>query len=261
MIRTIFAIACLGLASACASSLPTQNHTDAPAETFDLIAEAKDGIQIYGTASFSDLPTSSPLIVLFHQGGSNVRGEYQSIIPWLNENGYRVAAWDLRAGGDTYGSSNRTADAMLPEKAGSYCDAYPDMEAALEASANYVPAQRMIVWGSSYSAALVFHLVADHPEQISHILAFSPASGGPMIDCRARDRLSELTSPAFVLKPASEMERETSQEQRSIFETAGVDFLVVSQGVHGSSLLVDERTGADMSEARSAVLEWLARNE
>ena len=78
-----------------------------------------------------------------------------------------------------------------------------------------------------------------------------------MVDCLASAYVDDLTVPAYVVHPASEMDRETSLQQQAMLEAAGVGYSVVENGVHGSSLLVDGRTGHDMSEARAMVLEWL----
>jgi len=228
-----------------------------PSQPLEISAQADDGVTVFGTTYFSSLSNAAPLIVLFHQGGSNARAEYGPLIPWFHQNGYRIIAWDLRVGGDIFGMENRTAGAMLPEEASSYCEGHADMQAALEASLPFTPTGDAIIWGSSYSAALVFHLGADNPNTVSSIVAASPASGSPMADCLARTRLDDLTRPALVLRPGSEMEGEGAQNQKALFEAAGVPVLVFENGVHGSSMLVDARTEADMTDARAAVMAWL----
>lgn len=53
------------------------------------------------------------------------------------------------------------------------------------------------------------------------------------------------------------MERASSLEQRDVLTDAGTSFHVVEDGVRGSSMLADARTGEDMSAARAKVIEWL----
>ena len=118
-------------------------------------------------------------------------------------------------------------------------------------------ADEVVVWGSSYSGALVFRLAAENEDRIAGVIAFSPASGGPMVDCRARNWAGHLSVPVAVFRPRPEMERESSLEQRQVLTAAGADFHVVEHGVHGSSMLLDARTGHDMGVARRAVVEWL----
>lgn len=250
-------IIAMSLAACSVTGKPAfQNVAPGPSE---ISTQAEDDVTVFATTYFADLPDTAPLILLFHQGGSNAQAEYAPLIPWFHENGFRVIAWDLRVGGDTYGRSNRTADAMLPEEAASYCDGYSDMQAALKASLPLTPAGKVIIWGSSYSAALVFHLAADNPDTVSGVVSASPASGSPMADCLASARLDDLRSPTLVLRPASEMERESAQTQKALFDAAGLPVMIIENGVHGSSMLVDERTEADMTDARAAVMAWLTQ--
>ena len=229
----------------------------APAFAQPITTVTADGVTLYGEPYFADLDDSAPLVLLFHQAGTNGRGEYAPLAAWLNEAGFRAIAWDQRSGGSVFGSANRTVAGLADEVSTAYCDAYPDLEAALA----YVTAQdladRAYVWGSSYSAALVFRLAAEHPEAVAGVLSFSPAAGGPMVTCRARQWIDEVKAPAVVFRPASEMNTATSAEQRDLLVAAGTEFHVIERGVHGSSMLVDERTQRDMSEARATVLAWL----
>lgn len=216
-----------------------------------------DGVTVYGNTYFGDLDDSVPLVLLFHQGGSNGRGEYGQLALWLNENGFRAIAWDARAGGELYGATNRTKDALPDGAPDQYCDAYSDLQAALAFVKKKKLAEKVVVWGSSYSAALVFRLAAENPENISAVFAFSPASGGPMVECRARKWVDQVSVPKIVIRPASEMERETSIEQQDILTSAGAEFLIVENGIHGSSMLLDERTDRDMSATRDLVVRKL----
>lgn len=257
---TWFGVPLLALA-ACATDFAAPSSMPAIEErpsSVEVTATAEDGVTVFGTASFGMLPDTAPLIVLFHQGGSNGRAEYAPLIPWLNENGYRTIAWDLRVGGDIYGGTNRTADARLPIKPSSYCEGFPDMHAALDTSLNYSSSGQAIIWGSSYSGALVFHLAAEVPEKLSGVISASPANGPPMTDCLPQARLDELKTPAFVLSPTVEMKDDSDYEDKTRFEAAGVKFMIVEDGIHGSSMLVDARTEADMSDARAAVVAWLS---
>ncbi len=220
-------------------------------------AVTADSVTIYGDVFFGELDAASPLLLLFHQGGANGRGEYTEIASWLNDAGYRAIAWDQRSGGDMFGESNRTVAGLSDETPSGYCDAYQDLEAALTFVISEGMAEQVIAWGSSYSAALVFRLAAENPDRVSGVVAFSPASGGPLVNCRARMWVNDVKVPMLVFRPDAEMARETSVEQRDILTTAGVSFRVVENGVHGSSLLVDGRTEHDMSRDRTALLEWL----
>lgn len=229
-----------------------------PAST-PITTVTSDSVTIFGEPYFGDLDTSAPLILLFHQGGSNGRGEYADIARWLNREGYRAIAWDQRSGGETYGETNRTVAHLAEGTPAAYCNAYYDLQAALDYVVAEGLADKVISWGSSYSAALVFRLAKENTDSVLGVVSFSPASGGPLADCRARMWIDDVEAPSIVFRPASEMEMESSIEQRDILTTAGADFHVINNGVHGSSMLLDTRAEHDMSEARNAVLNFLSR--
>ena len=222
-----------------------------------LTTVTSDGVTIYGEQYFGELGEASPLILLFHQGGSSGRGEYAEIASWLNSEGFRAIAWDQRAGGDRHGEANRTVDGLDPTVPAEYCDAYPDLQAALDYVTSMELAEQVTVWGSSYSAALVFRLAATNPESVTGVLAFSPSAGGPLERCLAREWIGTVSVPVSVYRPRSEMALASSIEQREILSSAGADFEIVEDGVHGSSMLLDSRTGHDMAAARRSVLGWL----
>lgn len=228
-----------------------------PQATHTVTTQTSDAVTLSGELYFGDLGADAPLILLFHQAGSNGRGEYEPLASWLNDNGYRAIAWDQRSGGAQFGSDNRTANAISEDVPNTYCDAYPDLQAALSYTVTNDLAENVIVWGSSYSAALVFHLAADNPDTVSGVLGFSPASGGPMQECRASQWLASIDAPMLALRPEVEMAHASTQDQRRTFEQSGVDFMVITDGVHGSSMLVDARTETSMQAARAQVIDWL----
>ena len=202
------------------------------------------------------LESAGPVVILFHQAGGDARGEYEAIIPRLLLAGYAVLAVDQRSGGDRFGGPNRTAAAAGREYG--YCEAYPDLEAALAWAHESGLAGRVAVWGSSYSAALVIRLAADHPDDVEAVLAFSPASGGPMSACLAEEVLDRLRTPTLALRPSREMEVESVAEQARVFVEAGLQVYVSEGGVHGSSMLDSSRASGDVEPAWSVVLDFLA---
>lgn len=222
-----------------------------------LSAVTSDGVTVVGTIWGERNGPDKPVVMLFHQGGSNGRGEYQDIAPWLADEGFTAIAWDTRTGGSLHGSENRSAPTVPEGVPADFCDALPDLLAAMEATEDAGFDQGMVLWGSSYTGALVFHAAAERPEMTRAVIAFSPASGGPMRDCLAIERAPEVDVPMLVVQPPSEIARPTATEQRGQLEALGVSYIVPSHGVHGSSTLVDERTGHDMSLERRLVVNWL----
>ena len=217
-----------------------------------------DSIQIFGDLYEQD--KEAPIILLFHQGGSNARAEYGPIIPKLLEKGYNILATDQRMGGQYYGKYNRTlvkvSDHLYSNPYG-FCDAYNNLESALDCAINRGFTGDVILWGSSYSAALAIQLAHKNQDEVDGVLAFSPAGGPPMKDCPADPYLDDLNVPLIVLRPPNEMESESVQKQFDLVQEKGHQAYVAINGVHGSSMLVEERVGADVSATWEVVYEFL----
>lgn len=202
-----------------------------------------------------DGPGEAGVIALFHQGGGSARGEYGFLIAGLLDEGYDVMASDLHGGGDRFGFINRTL-AATPEPADfSYCDAAEEMMAVLEAAARWKPEAELVGWGSSYSGALILHAASEG--HVDRVLAFSPASGEPMVGCDANSVADRLTVPALILRPENEAGIESVASQLDLFRGAGHQTWVASPGVHGSSMLNPFRVRDDVSSTRRRVMEFL----
>ena len=137
-----------------------------------------DGVTVYGDLYTNNKNLST--ILLFHQGGANARGEYNTIIPKLINEGFNILAIDQRVGGSSYyGSTNRTIDSLTINDY-RYCDAYPDLEAVLDyLIANEYNGQR-ILWGSSFGTALSIQLTSKRQKDVDALLAFSPSTGNAL---------------------------------------------------------------------------------
>jgi len=218
--------------------------------------ETADGIRVYGDLYASADGQSAATILLFHQAGGDARGEYTHIAIRLRDHGYNVIAIDQRAGGDRFGGVNRTMAALDNTDYG-YCDAYPDLEATLGYARSSGFDGPLAVWGSSYSAALVFQLGAKHADEVDAILGFSPAAGQPLAACALRPYLDSLSIPALALRPQREYEIDSVREQMEEFDRFGVQTYVADPGVHGSSMLSDERVKAPTEATWAVVLEFL----
>lgn len=215
---------------------------------------AADGVTVYGETYYADLPDSAPLLSLFHQAGSNGRGEYGPLTDWFNGLGYRVIAWDQRSGDGYFGADNRTAaEADGPD---GYCDAYPDIEAGVAYAHEAARGAPLIIWGSSYSASLVWRAAAEHPEVVDGVVAMSTATGGKLDQCGALIGLPGVADPGLAVWP--QKEEKQAKALKSLLSAKDIKVLIVKDGVHGSSTLVDGRTKHDMSAARASVAEWLA---
>lgn len=216
-----------------------------------------DDVRIHGDIYWTpERSKNAPLILLFHQGGGDSRGEYAPLAPRLLAEGYNLLAIDQRRGGDRFGGINRTVAATGSAEY-AYCDAYADLEAALSFASEYGFSGPFIAWGSSYSAALVFKLAALHPDQIDVVLAFSPAAGEAMAGCQPDLFSGEVSQPLLALRPASEMEVPYVPGQMAAFRSDGHKTYVADPGVHGASMLNSARVGGVTADTWTVVLDFI----
>lgn len=223
-----------------------------PALAADAVTlRAADGVLVHGDLY---LPSGAPrgVLLLFHQAGSNSR-EYAPIAPKLAALGWAALAIDQRAGGDLFGGRNLTAEGA--PGVDDYAAALPDLEAALAWARQRWPGQRPVVWGSSYSAALVFVLASRHANDVSAVLAFSPdeyLSGLSVHAAAARIRV-----PVFVTSA-----RDAGEEAAAASILAASPATLKQQfraqaGVHGSATLRPDANPAGAAANFAAVAAFL----
>ena len=247
--------------AACCAQQPPGVSADERAESVheaaaeEVALNAADGVQLFGDLYLGPEGRAGPLILAFHQGGGDSRGEYGPLVPRLLQHGFSVLAIDQRSGGDRFGMRNRTVDALTDEA--SMCSAYADLEAALRFAKSEGFTGPRIAWGSSYSAAHVVRLAAEYSEDIDGVLAFSPASGGPMAECPPTPYIALVTQPLLMLRPSSEMERASSKTQMDAFRDSGHQTFVSDPGTHGSSMLNANRVDGPVEPTWSVVLDFL----
>jgi alpha-beta hydrolase superfamily lysophospholipase len=209
---------------------------------------ADDGLTVSG--KFYRAVKPKALILLFHQAGSSM-DEYATIAPKLVEMGYSTLAIDQRSGGAMFGKNLTAARVQVPV---TYGDALHDLDAALSwGRSMHLP---VIVWGSSYSAALVFQLAERHPNDISALLAFSPGehlgTGNPVATAAAK-----VGVPVFIAVGSDPAE---VAEARPIFSAIRVKTKILyipKSGAHGSSTLISEKNGAGVEANWAAVAGFL----
>jgi len=85
----------------------------------------------------------------------------------------------------------------------------------------------------------------------------STATGGKLDKCGAKAGLPNLVAPGLAVWPKKEEGQ--AEALSSLLAAKNVEVHIVENGVHGSSTLVDERTGHDMSAARAQVAAWLSK--
>lgn len=187
---------------------------------------AKDGVTVFGEF-YPAATKDAPFILCFHMADSN-RAEYVEIAPHLASLGYQVLAIDQRSGGYSYDRVNETAKAY--GKSATYEEAIPDLEAAMAWAKERSPASKLLIWGSSYSAALVIVLASRHPE-VDGVLAFSP--GESLGGNKVAEAAARMTQPVFVTSARPEADYVTPIV-KAIGSADKVQFIPKGYGAHGS---------------------------
>jgi len=209
---------------------------------------ARDGVSISGLAYTAEHPKA--IVLLFHQAESS-KAEYATIAPRLAAAGFTALAVDQRSGGSLYGP-NETAR-RLGKEAG-YEQAKPDLEAALDwATAKHLP---VVLWGSSYSASLVFEVAADHPQEVSAVMAFSP--GEYFDDKDMVKRAAGKIAVPFYVTTRPEEEDKVDEVLRNA-HGANVTHYRQTTGVHGASTLVQARDPQGYSANLRSFTDFLRR--
>jgi dienelactone hydrolase len=225
-----------------------------PALAEPLILTASDKVKVFADY-YGDADKAKPVILLFHQAASNA-GEYATIAPRLNALGFNALALDQRSGGPGWGRDNQTAKAF-GGNAG-FEQALPDLEAALDWTKSDGRTGKVIVWGSSYSASLVFLLAAKHPDRVAGLLAFSPGEyfGGRST---VRGAAAKVNAPIFVSSASDPGE---IAEAKAIIDAAPAKVKVQlkpKSGTHGSSTLRVDRNPHGATENWQAVEAFLQK--
>ena len=241
------ALALAGAAMLAACGHTANGNATAPDVVVEAVKTQPELIAKDGTHVFTDLyPAERPkaLILLFHQAGSG-KGEYATIAPRLVAMGYEAMAIDARAGGDLYGT-NETAK-LLGKEAG-YLDAKQDLQAAIDwAKSQKLP---VILWGSSYSSALVFPLAVENAGTVKAILSFSP---GEYFDDKTmvERAAAQLAVPAYVTSASKPDEIEAASGIAHAVPRGLATQYIPKKGVHGSSTLIARK------DPEGAAANWL----
>ena len=148
---------------------------------------------------------------------------------------------------ETVQRNGRSADMKLAQR---------DMQGAVDWAA--AQGRPVILWGSSYSAALAFPVAAANPGKVKAVLAFSPGEyfdGKPAIASAAK----AVTVPVFVTSAPS---AEEQAEAKPIFDAAAAKdktLFVPQHGVHGSSTLIAAKNPAGAASEWTAVQTFLKK--
>jgi dienelactone hydrolase len=139
-----------------------------------------------------------------------------------------------------------------------YLGALPDLEAALKwGKAKDMP---LVLWGSSYSASLVFMLAnaADAKDSVKAVIAFSPGeyfNDKKMVEAAA----AKVTVPVFVTSANAMEEQAEAKAILSATRATDRQQYVPRTGIHGSSTLKATKNPGGADENWTAVLAFLKR--
>jgi len=223
--------------------------------------KTSDGVTIYADY-YPAKDSSQPMILLFHQAHSN-RYEYSTIAPRLESLGFSCLATDQRFGGTMFGEDNETDAHMSKSAAQSHNVAgfEADLEAALAWAHAKDPRRKVILWGSSYSASLVFVIAARHPAEVAGVLAFSPGEYFPAQPTLVEDAAKKVRVPVFI---TSENSADAVANATKIFDAVASGNKVhysAKYAVHGSSTLIADRNPKGAAVTWQVVMKFLTQFE
>ncbi len=191
-----------------------------------VMLRARDGVSISGLAYTADHPKA--IVLLFHQAESS-KAEYATIAPRL------VVAGRLG-------------------KPASYEQAKPDLEAALDwATAKHLP---VVLWGSSYSASLVFEVAAEHPQEVSAVMAFSPGEYFDDTGAVAR-AAAKVRAPIYVTSSPDAGEVSDAKAILAASPARSKTQYVPQFGVHGAATLIEAQDPKGAAENWKHALAFL----
>lgn len=230
-----------------------------PDEITTVSFKAADGLNITADLYMAHEETA-PFIILFHQAGWS-RGEYREIAPRLNAMGFNCLAVDQRSGGSINSVENETVkNAEAAGKGTTYLDAYADLEAALLYVKSKYDLEKLLVWGSSYSAALVIRLAGDFPGMIDGVLSFAPGEyfekfgkSATFVESSAKS----ISCPVFITSAHDEQPNWASIYE-AIPSKSKKAFVPETAGNHGSRALW--KKFEDSEAYWQAVTEFLEKN-
>lgn len=205
--------------------------------------QSEDDIKITADLYMTD-NKNAPFILLFHQAMFS-RGEYLEIAPKLNAMGFNCLAVDQRSGSAVNNVSNQTHKYAKSKKMNTkYPDAFPDLQASFNYIKKTYNSEKIIVWGSSYSASLVLILAAKNKD-IKGVLSFSPGEYFKFENKTIQEWTKDVKSPIFITSSHNE-----GNECKKIFNNAensqSRQYIPEQKGFHGSKALWENKKGFEL---------------
>lgn len=199
--------------------------------------KSKDGLLI--TADLYKIKDSKGMILLCHRSHCN-RAEYRETAPKLNALGYSCLAIDQRSGMKVFGEVNETKNrAKAQNLPTGYLDAQQDIEAGIDYAYTINDNEPVVLFGSSYSAALSLRIAKDS-DKVQSVVVFSAGEHLKGVDLAAE--ISGISVPVFATSAKREI-KETSDVLKHVESKWVTQFNPKEEGFHGSKILWESVKG------------------
>lgn len=210
-----------------------------------------DGVLIHGKL-YESTVQNSKVILLCHQAEYS-KGEYNETAPKLKKMGFTCLAIDQRSGEAVNGDVNLTArnakDRELPT---TYDDAEQDIRSALYYLYERYE-RKIILLGSSYSAALVLKIAASEKDKVEMVVAFSP--GEYLKDDKIVNKSLQKTDMPIFITCSQEEIKTTTPLLDGVDNKKITFFKPTKEGKHGSKALWSSNSNS--KEYWNALTEFL----
>lgn len=222
------------------------------ATTIELISE--DGVHFLADF-YPASKKEAPVIIFCHQATFS-RGEYRKIAPIFQNKGYHGLAIDQRSGylcNGVKNSANKSAKSLgLKTK---YANALPEILSAINYVKNKFPNQKIVIWGSSYSASLA--LIVPQKSIVDAVVCFSPGEYFTFEEKTITNHSSKLKIPVFITSSKKEANK-IAPIFKAIPSENKTHFIPRGNGKHGSKVLW--QNAEDSTEYLEAVTKFLSKN-
>lgn len=201
---------------------------------------SKDGLKI--TADLYEVDKANGFILLCHRSHCN-RAEYRETAPRLNELGFSCLAIDQRSGMKVFGETNETKNrAKTKGLPTGYLDAKPDIEAAIDYAYELNGKNKILLFGSSYSASLAL-LVSTQTDKVKATIAYSP--GEYLKGINLANEIMEIDKPTYVTSPKTEI-KQITDVTKNVNPKFVTHFIPTVDGFHGSKTLWKSVSGHEV---------------
>lgn len=195
---------------------------------------AKDGMLVTADL-YPHKRANAPWILLFHRTGWS-RGEYLEIAPKLNSMGFSCMAVDLRAGLKVNDVKNATYQyAVDHHMSNNKVEAYRDVDAAIRYATYQLSAEKVILWGSSFSTSLSIAAAVRQDEYVDGVVLFSPSDYLEVKDKEMTAYIEDIDVPVFMA--SQRREKRYWVDMYEALESDKYAFIPSGVGNHGSEAL------------------------